>query len=390
MGGFARQLGRGSGLVSTDISYLLYWDDDAIPIEGNMTMGNHLDNDIVVPGEDVTDFHARIDLSGRGPVVIPLGNSTLSVNGTERVAPVQLMIGDVIGIGQATMQIGVEVEAHSGSEAESWMMHADEGEGDFAIRGEVSVGRAEGADISLHNEHVSRFHARLVERHHHVWVQDLNSANGTRVNDTPIVGGVRLFHGDYVSFDKIRFQLIGTGGDLTPVQTFIDPLRGTTSRPPQNRLDTTEFTAVEEAIRHPADIPTLSETGAFLLGISESVDGAVYRVCVGESLVGRGDHCNIVINDPTVSHEHAQFKVRPEGVTVTNLMSTNGTKVNGVDVTSAKLGDGDVVRLGRVSLVFKDIPASSVEQHPLFRRLPVWILGGTVVVVFMLLLTLIF
>jgi pSer/pThr/pTyr-binding forkhead associated (FHA) protein len=390
VGRFTRQLGRGSGLVGTDISFLLYWDDDAIPVDGNMTMGNHLDNDIVVPGEDVTDFHARIDLSDRGPVVIPLGTSTLSVNGHERAAPVQLVIGDVIGIGQATMQIGIEVEAHSGAEADSWVLHADAGEGDFAISGEVSVGRAEGADISLHNEHISRFHARLLERHQHVWVQDLNSANGTRVNDTAIAGGVRLFHGDYVSFDKIRFQLIGTGGELTPVQTFIDPLRGTTSRAPRNRLDTTEFTAVEEAIRNPMDIPTLSETGAFLLGISESVDGSVYRVCVGESLVGRGDHCNIVIDDATVSHEHAQFKVRPEGVTVTNLMSTNGTKVNGVDVTSAKLGDGDVVRLGRVSLVFKDIPASSVDQHPLFRRLPFWIFGGTAVVVFMLLLTLIF
>ena len=376
--------------MSTDISFLLYWDDDAIPIDGNMTLGNHLDNDVIVPGEDVSDFHARIDLTDRGPVLIPLGDATMSINGHERVTPVQVMIGDVIGIGQATMQIGIEVEARGGAEAENWVLHADEGEGAYAIAGEVSVGRSDNADISLRNEHVSRFHARFVERDHHVWVQDLNSANGTRINDTPLQGGARLFHGDYVSFDKVRFQLIGSGGDLTPVQTFVDPLRVTTSRPPQRQLDTTEFTAVEEPVRKSAEIPTLSETGAFLLGISESVDGVVFRVCVGESLVGRGEHCNIVINDSTVSHEHAQFKVRPEGVTVTNLMSTNGTKVNGVDVTSAKLGDGDVVRLGKVSLVFKHIPASSVEAYPAYQRLSFWLLAATVLAGVMLVMTLVF
>ena len=106
--------------MKTDISYLLYWDDDSIPIDGNMTLGNHLDNDIVVPGEDVSDYHARIDLSDRGPVVIPLGNATVSVNGHEAAAPVRLMIGDVLGIGQATMQIGIEQEGVV--EAESWTL----------------------------------------------------------------------------------------------------------------------------------------------------------------------------------------------------------------------------------------------------------------------------
>jgi len=390
MGCATQQLGRWRGFVNTDISFLLYWDDDAIPIDGNMTLGNHLDNDVIIPGEDVSDFHMRIELSDRGPVLIPLGHSTMSINGHERMTPAHVMIGDVIGIGQATMQIGIEIEARSGGEAESWVLQAEQGQGAYPIVGEVTVGRSDSADISLRNEHVSRFHARLVERDQHIWIQDLNSANGTRINDTPLQGGARLFHGDYVSFDKVRFQLLGSGGDLTPVQTFVDPLRVTTSRPPPNQLDTTEFTAVEEPLREAAEMPSLSETGAFLLGISESVDGVVFRVCVGESLVGRGEHCNIVIDDSTVSHEHAQFKVRPEGVTITNLMSTNGTKVNGVDVTSAKLGDGDVVRLGKVSLVFKDIPAASVEAYPAYQRLSFWLLAGTALAGVMLVLTFLF
>jgi len=33
----------------SDITYLIYVDDDTIPLEPNMTLGNHLENDVVIP-----------------------------------------------------------------------------------------------------------------------------------------------------------------------------------------------------------------------------------------------------------------------------------------------------------------------------------------------------
>lgn len=347
--------------MNTDISYLLYWDDDTIPIEGNMTFGNHLENDIVVPGEDVADFHARIDLSDRGPVVIPLGPSTVSVNGRERAAPLQLIIGDVVGIGQATMQIGIEVEANSPTEVDQWFLHPDgDGEPLLISRAtanesgrEITVGRSDAADLQIPKEHISRHHARIVERDNFIWLQDLNSANGTRINDTPLQGGARLFHGDYISFDKERYQLIGRGGDLTPVEHFVEPLRGTTSAPPQPQRDTTEFSPVSPSSVPAPELPSINEPGAFLIGMSGLIEGHLFKVALGETLIGRSDHCTIQIDDATISHEHAQIKVRPEGVVVTNLMSTNGTKINGTDITSAALNDGDVLTLGQVSLTYK-------------------------------------
>ena len=55
--------------------------------------------------------------------------------------------------------------------------------------------------------------------------------------------------------------------------------------------------------------------------------------------------------------------MRAEGASITNLMSTNGTKVNGEVVTSAALKDGDVVRIGRVSLMFREVQAAQAASH---------------------------
>jgi hypothetical protein len=55
-------------------------------------------------------------------------------------------------------------------------------------------------------------------------------------------------------------------------------------------------------------------------------------------------------------------------------MATNGTCVNGVQIQSAELKDGDLLRIGRVHLVYKDVPAAESER--LWLRRTQWILLG--------------
>ncbi|MEM7080122.1 MAG: FHA domain-containing protein [Pseudomonadota bacterium] len=360
-----------------DLTYLLYLDDDTLPLAHAMTLGNHLDNDLVVAGEDVSDFHIRFEVSERGPVAIPLASATVNVNGVETANPVQLIVGDTLSVGSQTMQIGFEVETAASVPVTGWLLVAADGT-EYPLQGHVTLGRASSADIVVADEHVSRHHAKLVERDQYIWAQDLGSANGTRVNNQAIVGGVRLFHGDFLSLDRVAYQLVASGAELTPINRVDEPLRGTERSFDFNPAETTEFVtldAVEETLSNDLEI---AETGAFLLGVSPAVDGAVFRVGLGGSKIGRGAQCDIVISDSTVSAEHATITVRPEGITLTNLHATNGTKVNGEEIVSTEIQDGDVIRLGRVSLVFKDIPPAAVDQHPMLRRLRLWMLVGTV------------
>ena len=370
----------------TDIGYLIYLDDDTIPLAASLTMGKHLDNDIVIPGEDVSDYHLRVELSERGPVFIPLGESTINVNGHEHARPIQVIIGDVIGVGQTTLQVSVEQE-HA-PEADRWSLHASDGALHIDLAGDLTVGRTDTSDLVLRNEHISRNHARFVEKNRVVWVQDLNSANGTTINGTPIIGGVRLFHGDTVAFDAMEFQLIGEGQDLTPTQAADEPLTSVTIAPPKtDAAETTEFTQVDDAQLDLQPLsPPSNETGAFLFGISEPEEGTTLRLTVGRNLIGRADSCHLTIADKTVSAEHAEIVIRPEGVTITNLMSKNGTQVNRDEISSSELHDGDVIRLGRVNFMFKNVPPS-VKNHPRLGKLQLGILLATLALAITLIAT---
>ena len=75
--------------------------------------------------------------------------------------------------------------------------------------GEVSVGRDAKNQASLHAQGVSRFHARVFFENGAWAVEDLGSANGTRVNNSKLEEIQSLKHGDTVAFGRAcyKFQL---------------------------------------------------------------------------------------------------------------------------------------------------------------------------------------
>jgi pSer/pThr/pTyr-binding forkhead associated (FHA) protein len=68
--------------------------------------------------------------------------------------------------------------------------------------------------------------------------------------------------------------------------------------------------------------------------------------------IGREEGNTIQLNDERVSRYHAKIQMDHEQVVLTDLESTNGTKVNGEDVQLRNLRFGDVVQVGRTVMVF--------------------------------------
>ena len=84
--------------------------------------------------------------------------------------------------------------------------------------------------------------------------------------------------------------------------------------------------------------------------ITHDLTGDVIRI-------GRAPSNDIVIDDPTVSAQHASLTKSPSGYRLRDLGSTNGRQINGVSITDAELKDGTEIRFGYVTGVFRDATA---------------------------------
>ncbi len=72
-----------------------------------------------------------------------------------------------------------------------------------------------------------------------------------------------------------------------------------------------------------------------------------------ELLIGRAADAGLRLTDSGVSRRHAALRRHPDGWWLEDLGSTNGTLVNGAEVTRVRLDDGDRIELGASVLVFR-------------------------------------
>ncbi len=71
----------------------------------------------------------------------------------------------------------------------------------------------------------------------------------------------------------------------------------------------------------------------------------------GPMRIGRAPECELVLKDSRVSRRHARLQARDGVLVLTDLSSTNGTRVNGNRITELVLGEGDRIQIGDTSLV---------------------------------------
>jgi hypothetical protein len=69
--------------------------------------------------------------------------------------------------------------------------------------------------------------------------------------------------------------------------------------------------------------------------------------------IGRLAECDVVIADKGASRRHAQIRHQDGSYTITDLGSTNGTRLNGQTIQSRALTDGDRIAIGGATLEFR-------------------------------------
>lgn len=98
--------------------------------------------------------------------------------------------------------------------------------------------------------------------------------------------------------------------------------------------------------------------------------GQIYPLDLDRTILGRHPTCGIVLDDNSVSRQHAQITQSHGACYVEDLRSRNGTQVNDQDVRRpTALRNGDVVRVCDHTFVFRDADGST-SHKPIVSSLP--------------------
>jgi DNA-binding NtrC family response regulator len=118
--------------------------------------------------------------------------------------------------------------------------------------------------------------------------------------------------------------------------------------------------------------------GVIVRGVDADMEPSVFRLSEGKCLLGGAKSCNIVLRERTVSRQHVELSLVPEGVRVRDLESRNGTFYQGQRVESMILAPGARLRLGSAEIridadvesLASEAPHTGESYHGMVGRSP--------------------
>ncbi|MEZ4368822.1 MAG: FHA domain-containing protein [Kofleriaceae bacterium] len=295
------------------------------------------------------------------------------------------------------------------------------------IRDEITIGRKEGNTIRLTERNVSRRHARILRNDGTIQIEDLGSYNGVRVNGAKIAQRTALSVSDRAQIGDYLLEIKAEVTEAAPRANGTDASKTV----PTARHGGVVGGAVDEALEHGLttpmavppvpegldgavpraadDAPTLkaaapvsakasapateAKQAGRLVALSSNFAGQEWVLGGTQTVVGRTEDNDVVINHRSISRNHARLTRDAETgrYTISDLQSSNGVRVNGEEYGKVELGRGDVVDLGHVRLRFvepgedfvfgrdaqtSDVPVPSGSRPLIIGALAVLLVGG--------------
>lgn len=207
-------------------------------------------------------------------------------------------------------------------------------------RDAYAVGRDEENAIRLTERNVSRRHARFerlagTEALMGYLLEDLASLTGVYLNGVRLEEAVELAHGDLIVIGDYR---------ITVENESIGPVAHEATNP---ELKVTRR-------EHPNTDPYR------LLIVSGPDAGKVFPLTSARTILGRAEDATLQLAHPSVSRQHAEVAVLPDGrLELIDSGSSNGLVLNGKTIRREILEGGDLFELGDVRIRVLD-PGASV------------------------------
>lgn len=205
----------------------------------------------------------------------------------------------------------------------------------------ITIGRINTCDIELPFRSVSRKHAEITAEGDDYFLTDLQSGNGTLLNGNKIKAKEKnlLRQGDIITIEDFEIHFHRLDESLhQPVGEDTDS-------------DIIEIKMIKKVLKalDSDHLPSLE-----VLNSSSEGTKLVIEDDQEELYVGREKDCALILDDPTVSRQHAKLKRKWGGIVLLDLGSKNGCHVNKEKVSEKILHDGDHVMFGTVKCLFRN------------------------------------
>ncbi|MGD1008358.1 MAG: FHA domain-containing protein [Ignavibacteriaceae bacterium] len=164
--------------------------------------------------------------------------------------------------------------------------------------------------------------------------------------------------------------VLGSGNEKTVLdsyspdsdKTIIDSSRPTIMpvNNPQNK-DGGDKTVILNASKNPSvnEVPAQSPTRklvGWLVSFDITPNGTDFRLYEGRTKIGKKSSSDVVLNYPGVSEDHALILFRDNKFVIQDLLSTNGTFVNGNNAEDKIiLSENDIIKIGRINFKLKTV-----------------------------------
>ncbi|GEM_PF-4794704 len=191
--------------------------------------------------------------------------------------------------------------------------------------GKITIGRSEDNTVKLEDDAVSRHHAEIIKEGERYLLSDLGSANGTYVGKMLIARNYELKQGDVIKIGPYTISF-----------------RESTEEKP------TQVVKMATAEK-PTEIFTFSSAPRLIVRSGAEV-GQIHDLAKNP-LIGRSPECDIVLSEPSVSRRHARIQFIDNRLSIMDVGSKTGTRVNGKLIDRpTQLKDGDRIQIGEVLL----------------------------------------
>lgn len=223
------------------------------------------------------------------------------------------------------------------------------------IRDEITIGRREGNTIRLTERNVSRRHAKLFNVNGSVYIEDLQSHTGIKVNGNRVQGRAQIGEGDRIQIGDYQLAL----------QPECDEVHHNDDQAAAGALDKAaafaraeENTAIKPAAAYaptrlqPQLDVSAHESPARVAVVSSNFAGREVVLSKSVMVIGRTEDNDVVLDHRSISRHHAQIVQENGHYHIVDLQSANGVRVNGEEYGKVELRKGDHIDLGHVRLRF--------------------------------------